>query len=99
MEAIFRTKKLRRCYCEFHFGRRTFGEHIARAYIRAINELCDIDSFEQMKMLRPRRFHMLQPRQNKRFAIDLTERVRLILEATDKPYQFRVLSVEDYHGN
>ena len=99
MEVTFRTKKLRRCYRESRFGQRTFGENIARAYIRAINELCDIDSFEQMKMLRPRRFHMLQPRQDQRFALDLTERVRLIIEATDKPYQFRVLSVEDYHGN
>ena len=99
MEATFRTNRLKRCYCESQFGRRTFGENISRAYIRAINELCDIDSFEQMKVLRPRRFHMLQPRQNRRFAIDLTDRVRLIIEATDKPFQFRVLSVEDYHDN
>ena len=99
MEVTFRNNKLERCYRESEFGRRTFGAAIARAYIRAINELCDIETIEQMKVLRPRRFHLLKPKRNRRFAIDLTGNFRLIVEATDKPHQFRVLSVEDYHDH
>lgn len=99
MEVTFRNNKLKRCFRESQFGQRTFGATIARAYIRAINELCTIETFEQMKMLRPRRFHLLEPKRNQRFAIDLTANVRLIIEATNDPYQFRVVSVEDYHDN
>lgn len=97
MEVRFRTRKLERCYEDSAFAERTFGLTIARSYIKAIDQLCDIDSFELMKLIRPRRFHQLQPRQHNRYAMDLTGNYRLIVEATDEPDQFNVLNVEDYH--
>ena len=98
MEVRFRNQRLKRCFENSSVAERTFGPVIGRSYIRAINELSDIDSFEMMKVLKPRRFHLLQPERHQRYAIDLTANHRLIVEATDEPDEFRVLDVEDYHG-
>ena len=97
MEVRFRSRKLERCYEDSVFAERNFGATIARNYIRAIDQLCDIDSYELLKLIRPRRFHQLQPRQHNRYAMDLTANFRLIVEATDEPDQFIVASVEDSH--
>lgn len=97
MEVRFRTRKLERCYEDSAYAEKTFGQAIARSYIRSINELCDIDSFDLMKVLQPRRFHLLKPKQHRRYAIDLTGYFRLIIEATGEPDQFNVVDVGDYH--
>lgn len=97
MEVRFRTRKLERCFKDSAYAERTFGQTIARNYIKAVGELCEIDSFEMMKILRPRRFHLLEPKQHRRYAIDLTANFRLIIEATDGPDEFTVVDIGDYH--
>ena len=88
---------MKRCYREFEFAQRTFGYRLARTYIRVINALRSFETFELLKQHRPYRFHQLRHQHAGRFAVDLTRSWRLIIEATDRPDEFIVHSVEDYH--
>ena len=98
MEAQFGNNHLRKCFLDSRYAERRLGRAVAKKYIQVVGELCDIDSFELLKRLRPRRFHQLEPKTSNRFALDLTANVRLIVEPTNKPDQFKIVSIKDYHG-
>ena len=98
MEAQFGNNHLRKCFRDSRYAERKLGRAVAKKYIQTVGELCDIGSFELMKKFAPRRFHQLNPRTRQRFALDLTGNVRLIVEPTNKPDQFKIVSIKDYHG-
>lgn len=97
MDVRFRGNKMERCYREFSYGQRMFGIRLARSYIRVINALRSVDTFELLKQHRPYRFHQLRHQHSGRFAVNQTGNWRLIIEATEQPDEFLVHSVEDYH--
>ena len=78
MRVTFRKKKLEKCYLESQRAIREFGPEVGRRYIQRINIIKSARNVEALKQQRPLRCHPLKGKREGQWAIDLTDRYRLI---------------------
>jgi toxin HigB-1 len=89
----FRTRKLQRAYEESDRAIRAYGPEVGRRYIQRINVIKAARSVEDLKVQRPLRCHELQGKRAGQWAINLTDRYRLIFTISD--LEFDVVRVEE----
>lgn len=78
MEVVFRTKKLERCFRESKLAAAEFGEVVGRRYIQRINIIRSSRNIEDLKAQRSLRCHPLKGDRKGQWAINLTNRYRLL---------------------
>jgi proteic killer suppression protein len=83
VEIRFRRKQDQRCYEQFAVARRRWGEKIARLYIRRVNILAACQSMADLSTFPQLRFHSLKGARQGQYALDIDERMRLILSVGD----------------
>ncbi len=93
MKVSFRTRKLQRAYQESDRAIRAYGREAGRRYILRINIIKAARSVEDLKIQRPLRCHELQGKRSGQWAINLTDRYRLIFTISD--LEFDVVRVEE----
>ena len=93
MKVAFRTRKLQRAYEESDRAIRAYGSEVGRRYIQRINVIKAARSLEDLKIQRPLRCHELQGKRAGQWAINLTDRYRLIF--TVSGLEFDVVRVEE----
>lgn len=78
MKVTFRKKKLEKCYEESQKAIREFGPEVGRRFILRVNIIKSADDLEALKKQRPLRCHELKGDRQGQWAINLTDRYRLI---------------------
>ena len=86
MKVTFRTRQLERAFSESATALRRWGDKAGRRYVTRIIQLSEARDFADIRALAALRAHQLKGARRGEWAIDLTERWRLIvrLEGDDE---------------
>ncbi len=79
MDVIFRTNQLARCYVESERAIQEWGPVVGRRYIDRINQLYQIEDFQEAYSIASLRLHSLRGSRTGQLSIYLTGRWRLIV--------------------
>lgn len=93
MKVSFRTGKLKRAYEESARAIRHFGPEVGRRYVQRIDIIKASRHLEDLKAQRTLRCHELQGKRAGQWAINLTDRFRLIF--TVSGFEFDVVRIEE----
>jgi len=93
VKVSFRTGKLQRAYEESDRAIRAYGPEVGRRYVLRINIIKAARSLDDLKAQRPLRCHELQGTRAGQWAINLTDRYRLIF--TISGLELDVVRVEE----
>lgn len=99
MNIAFRTRRLERAYEESARAIRLWGEPGARKYITRIVELINARDFDDIKKLAALRTHPLRGKREGQWAIDMTDRWRLIVERSAVGNEVTILEVSRHYGD
>ena len=100
MKVSFRTRKLQRAYEESDRAIRAYGPEVGRRYIQRINVVKAARSLEDLKIQRPLRCHELHGKRAGQWAINLTDRYRLIFTVSGLEFDaLRVEEVTKHYGD
>lgn len=99
MNIAFRTRRLERAYEESARAIRLWGEPGARKYITRIVELINARDFDDIKKLAALRAHPLRGKREGQWAIDMTDRWRLIVERSAVGNEVTILEVSRHYGD
>lgn len=78
MTVIFRKQKLEKCYVESERAIREFGPEVGRRFILRVNIIKSAADLEALKKQRSLRCHPLKGDREGQWAINMTDRYRLI---------------------
>ncbi len=78
MEIRFRTRKLRKQYEDHREAEKAYGPQVARRYIERVNLIKSSQDIEVLKKLPGLRCHSLKGNRSGEWALNLTDRYRLI---------------------
>lgn len=93
MDVVFRTKKLERCFKVSKVAFAEFGEVVGRRYIQRINIIRSSRNLEDLKAQRSLRCHPLKGNRKGQWAINLTNRYRLLFSLKGKDVQ--IVQIEE----
>ena len=93
MKVAFRTATLKSCYEKRTSAVKKWGEKVAKSYVARINLLYRVRDARELATFQHLRFHPLKGALKGLYAIDLTERYRLIVTFQDE--QMTVVRVDD----
>lgn len=100
MKVTFRTRKLQKAYEESAHAIRTFGPEVGRRYVQRINIIKTAKSLEDLKVQRPLRCHELQGKRAGTWAINLTDRYRLVFTLDGLELDVvRIEEVNNHYGD
>jgi len=74
----FKTKKLKKCYCQSNQAQKEFGSQIARKYIQRVNLIKAAKNLDEVMSLPGLRCHLLTGNRKGQYAVKLTGFYRLI---------------------
>ena len=97
MEIEFATNRLERCADDYNAAVREWGAPVARRYQARIRLLRGAVSFNVLRSNRSLRLHRLSGRRQRQYAIDLTNRWRLIIVAGQTENQLVVVEVTQHY--
>ena len=98
MEVVFQSRKLGRCFEESSRAVREWGPDVARRYVRRVNELWALPSFDSLFSVRQMRAHWLRGSPGD-CALDLSGRWRLIVQRGSRDDQVIVREVSNHYGD
>ena len=96
---VFASNHLRGCFEECGEAARVWGAHVGRRYIQRINVLLAAEAFQDLYTVRSLRLHPLKGDRTGQYAIDVTNRVRLILTYEEDVQTIRVEEVSQHYGD
>lgn len=100
MKVSFRSSKLQRAYEESARAIRQFGPGVGRRYVQRIGIIKASRHLEDLKAQRPLRCHELQGKRAGQWAINLTDRYRLIFTVSGPELDVvRVEEVTNHYGD
>ncbi len=99
LNVLFRTRRLERAYEESVRAIRLWGEPGVRKYITRIVELINARDFDDIKKLAALRAHPLRGKREGQWAIDMTDRWRLIVEPSAEGNEVTILEVSRHYGD
>lgn len=99
MRVVFRSNQLRRAYEESAQATRRWGAPVARKYIQRLEVLFAATAFNDAKQVRSLRVHPLEGGHEGQWALDLTERWRLIVTPSDDGKAVTIEEVTNHYGD
>lgn len=100
MKVSFRTRKLQRAYEESDRAIRAYGPEVGRRYIQRINVIKAARSLEDLTIQRPLRCDELENKRAGQWAINLTDRYRLIFTVSGLGFDaLRIEEVTKHYGD
>lgn len=100
MEIDFATKKLERCYRNYEYGRRTWGEAVARKYIQRVDLLQEAANMLEVEKLPGLDCHPLKGDMAGQYGVRLHGRWRLIFTLRgDRAEIIRIEEVSRHYGD
>lgn len=99
LRVVFASNHLQRCFEESAEAARTWGTDVGRRYILRINALLSAEAFSDLYTVRSLRLHPLKGDRAGQYAIDITNRVRLVLTYQDDEQTIRVEEVSQHYGD
>lgn len=100
MKVSFRTNRLKRAYEESARAKRHFGPEVGRRYVQRINIIKASRDLEDLKAQRTLRCHELHGKRAGLWAINLTDRFRLIFTVSGLEFDVvRVEEVTNHYGD
>ena len=100
MEIAFGTKKLERCYREHEYGRRTWGEAVARKYVQRIDLLQEAANMLEVERLPGLNCHPLKAERAGQYAVTLLGRWRLVFTLQGNTAEIiRIEEVSKHYGD
>ena len=98
MEVSFQSRKLLRCYEESSRANREWGSIVGRRYIRMVNELSALPTFNDVFAIVRMRAHPFKKRPGS-FALTMTGRWRLLVRQGERPDQVFVEEVSNHYDD
>ena len=98
MEVSFESRKLRRCYEDSSRANREWGSIVGRRYIRWVNELRALPTFNDLFAIVHMRAHPFKSRPGS-FALTMTGRWRLLVRQGERPDQVIVEEVSNHYDD
>ncbi|NIM04679.1 MAG: plasmid maintenance system killer [Armatimonadetes bacterium] len=96
----FRTRKLEKCYLSHRKAAAAWGKKVADKYVQRVDILKVVEKIEDLHSFPPLRFHALGGYRKGEYAVDLTERYRLIFTLEgDAPMIICVEEVSKHYGD
>lgn len=99
MEVTFRTRQLSRAFEESKQAVRLWGDQVARKYVMRIITLQSARDFREVRQLVSLRAHRLQGVREGEWALDLTERYRLIVRPATDGQSVMIQEVSSHYGD
>ena len=98
MEVDFQSNRLLRCYRNSSRADREWGAIVGRRYIRMVNELIALPTFHDLFAVVRMRAHQYKSRSGS-YALNMTERWRMIVRQGDSPDQVVVEEVSNHYDD
>ena len=98
MEVSFRSRRLQRCYKESSRANREWGSIVGRRYIRMVNELGALPTFNDLFAIVRMRAHPYKSRPGS-YALSMTGRWRLLVRQGERPDQVIVKEVSNHYDD
>ena len=98
MEVVFHSRQLRRNFEESSRAVREWGPNVGRRYVRRINELSALPTFDDLFSVVQMRPHWLRTRPDD-CALSLLGRWRLIVRRGQRPDQIVIWEVNNHYGD
>lgn len=95
----FRTGQLERAFQESDRAIRCWGAPVGRKYITRIVQLENARDFDDVRALVSLRAHPLKGERRGQWALDMTERWRLIIEVSKDGRDVTILEVSRHYGD
>lgn len=97
MEVEFSSNRLERCANDYRAAVQEWGVAVARRYMARIRLIRSAGSFNVLRSNRSLRLHLLAGRRQGQYAIDLTNRWRLIILPGQSESQVVVVEVTQHY--
>ena len=98
MEVSFQSRRLLRCFEESSRASREWGSVVGRRYLRIANELSALPTFPDLFAVLRMRAHPYKSRPGS-YALNMTERWRLIVRQGERPDQVVVEEVGNHYDD
>ena len=98
MEVHFQSRRLLRCYEESSRANREWGSVVGRRYIRMVNELRALPTFNDLFSIVRMRAHPFKSRPGS-YALSMTGRWRLLVRQGNRPDQVIVEEVSNHYDD
>ena len=98
MEVFFQSRKLLRCYEESSRANREWGSIVGRRYIRMVNELRALPTFNDVCAIVRMRAHPYKNRPGS-YALSMTGRWRLLVRQGEREDQVIVEEVSNHYDD
>ena len=98
MEVSFRSRRLQRCYEESSRANREWGSIVGRRYIRMVNELGALPTFNDLFAIVRMRAHPYKSRPGS-YALSMTGRWRLLVPPGESPDHLILEEVSNPYGD
>lgn len=111
MEIEFKTAKLKKTCESYDLARKQWGEKMARAIIKRLNEIQSADCIADLNHAPPTRCHLLEPHKRGIYAVDVGHPFRLVFQAISESGELvgnidawqvkcvKILEVTNYHDD
>lgn len=99
MEIEFASNRLERCADDYRLAVREWGRPVARQYIARVRILRDAAAFRDLWGYRALRLHPLAGPRQGQYAIDLTQRWRLIVVPGPTANQLVIVEVTQHYDD
>ena len=100
MEIAFGTKKLERCYKEHAYGRRTWGEAVAKKYAQRVDLLQEAENMREVEKLPGLDCHPLKGDRAGQYGVTLHGRWRLVFTVQGERAEIvRIEEVSKHYGD
>ncbi len=99
VQVNFRTTKLKRAYEDGDTAARLWGKSVARKYVQRLEVLYAATNFAELQQIQALRAHQLKGSRKGQWALDLTDRSRLIVAPSGDEKAITVLEVTEHYGN
>jgi len=108
----FKNKKLERFFNSLELMEKTYGKRIAKKIAQRLYELDAAEVLNDISHLPPLRCHQLKGPCKGHFAVNVTQKLRIVFIPSQKPVPkkpdggidkksitaIKIISIEDYHG-
>lgn len=98
MEVSFQSNRLLRCYQESSRADREWGDVVGRRYIRVVNELMALPTFNDLFAVVRLRAHQYRSRPGS-YALSMTGRWRMIVRQGDRADRVVIEEVTNHYGD
>ena len=111
MEIKFKSAKLKKTCSSYELARKQWGEKMARAIIKRLNEIQSADCIADLNHAPPTRCHLLEPHKRGIYAVDVGHPFRLVFQAISEDgnplgnidasqvKHIKILEVTNYHDD